>query len=155
MKRIVVHVTHSSKGAALPASAVARLVRAICRRFRLAGATVGITVMNDRLIRRLNGRFLKKNRCTDCLSFDLSEPRSESGRVFEIIVNGQKAKREACLRGHSPRAELALYIVHGLLHNFGFDDSTSAQAAEMHAMEDEILRQQGFGPVYYRVAPGK
>jgi rRNA maturation RNase YbeY len=69
-------------------------------------------------------------------------------KSFDIIVNAQKAVSEAKKRGHSPQAELALYITHGLLHNLGFDDLTAKKAKLMHRLEDEILQQQGFGRVY-------
>jgi probable rRNA maturation factor len=58
------------------------------------------------------------------------------------------AVKQANMRGHSSEAELALYITHGLLHNFGFDDSTQKQAEKMHNIEDQILQQLGYGPVY-------
>jgi probable rRNA maturation factor len=58
------------------------------------------------------------------------------------------AVRQANLRGHSSEAELALYITHGLLHNLGFDDSTQGQAEKMHNIENEILQQLGYGPIY-------
>jgi probable rRNA maturation factor len=41
--------------------------------------------------------------------------------------------------GADPRDELALYIVHGLLHLCGYDDSTEELAEAMHRREDEIL----------------
>ncbi len=58
------------------------------------------------------------------------------------------AVREAVLRSHSSKAELALYVTHGLLHNVGFDDSTKEKAKKMHDAEDEILQQLGYGSVY-------
>ena len=58
------------------------------------------------------------------------------------------AHRQARLRGHNAQAELALYILHGLLHNLGFDDVTAAKAAKMHKAEDDILKKFGFGVVY-------
>ena len=42
-----------------------------------------------------------------------------------------------------PREELALYIVHGLLHLCGHDDTTESGAAEMRRREDEILSASG------------
>ena len=51
-------------------------------------------------------------------------------------------------RGHDAEAELALYVVHGLLHNIGYDDLTEADARKMHGMEDEILECFGYGTVY-------
>ena len=68
--------------------------------------------------------------------------------MFELVVNGEMAVRQAKLRGHSGEAELALYVTHGLLHNLGFDDSTQNRAKKMHDTEDEILEQVGYGAVY-------
>jgi len=74
--------------------------------------------------------------------------RSKDLKLFELVVNGEMAVKEAACRGHSDEAELALYITHGLLHNLGFDDSTPDQAQKMHDAEDEFLQQHGFGLVY-------
>ncbi len=136
-----------SRELACPEQKLRKLVRAICGRFGLTNATVGIAVVDNRHIRKLNEKFLRRKAVTDCLAFDLSQPDDEH-RLFELIVNGQKAKTEAAKRQHSAQAELALYITHGLLHNLGLDDHRPAQARKMHRLEDEILKQQGFGPVY-------
>jgi probable rRNA maturation factor len=100
-------------------------------------------------MQELNTQFLNHQTTTDCLSFDLSDEAEES-KIFELIVNGEMAVRQADSRGHSSEAELALYITHGLLHNLGFDDSTPEQARTMHDTEDEILQQMGYGFVYNR-----
>jgi probable rRNA maturation factor len=126
-----------------------KLVRGICKRFKLSGATVSIAIVDNAQMRKINARFLNRKSVSDCLSFDLTDDqRPESAKSFELIVNGEKAVEQARLRGHSGEAELALYVTHGLLHNLGFDDSTPTQAKEMHATEDEILQQLGYGLVY-------
>ena len=127
-----------------------KLVETTCKRFKLHQAQVSIAIVDDAEIIELNKKFLKSNRTTDCLSFDLSSP-SDSQKIFELIINAEMAIREAYLRGHSGESELALYITHGLLHNLGFDDSTEQQAEKMHQTEDEILQQQGYGLVYNKV----
>jgi probable rRNA maturation factor len=124
-----------------------KLVGAICSRFGLANVTVSIAIVDNKQIRILNKKFLHRKTVTDCLAFDLSEPDSDH-RLFELVINGQKAKSEAAKRHHSALAELALYVTHGLLHILGFNDLLLAQAKKMHQLEDEILQQQGFGPVY-------
>ena len=139
--------------------ALQNLVETVCNRFgreEPAGTRceISIVVVDDTQIRDLNDRFLKHKKTTDCLSFDLSSgaEQSQAGRpatrMFEIVVNGEMAARQGSLRGHSSEAELALYIVHGLLHNLGFDDATSDEAQAMHEAEDEILQQLGYGSVY-------
>jgi probable rRNA maturation factor len=143
------------------------LVRAVLKRFKVSRATVSIVVVGDARIRKLNKRFLNRNFSTDCLSFDLSDDdadtsvfsdlpisirnrrsKVQSPRLFELVVNGERAVKEARSRGHSSEAELALYLIHGLLHNLGFDDSEAAEAQRMHRTEDEILHELGFGSVY-------
>jgi probable rRNA maturation factor len=110
---------------------------------------VSIAIVDDTEIRKLNSKFLNRKSITDCLSFDLSDSQDpKSPKTFELIVNGEMAVRQANMRDHSPQAELALYITHGLLHNLGFDDSSDSKAKKMHAMEDKILQQLGYGLVY-------
>jgi probable rRNA maturation factor len=139
-----------------------KLVKVTCGRFNLTAATVSVAIVDDSQIRRLNRRFLSKNYPTDCLSFDLSDgqrasksarnthhPNADSkGRYFDLVVNGERAVREASRRGHSAEAELALYTLHSLLHNLGFDDATERGANKMHKIEDQILQGHGYGFVY-------
>lgn len=147
-----------------------KLVTTVCRRFggrQSAEATyeIGIAIVDDAEITKLNARFLGRNATTDCLSFDLSDARQKTeGRrqksdvklrtsdvrplTYELIVNGEMAARRAASRGHCGQAELALYITHALLHNLGFDDRTRAQARKMHEAEDKILQELGYGLVY-------
>jgi rRNA maturation RNase YbeY len=135
------------RGFTCPRLKLKKLVKAVCGRFGLADAAVGIVIVGNNQIRRLNKKFLHRKTNTDCLAFDLSES-PKGHRQFELVVNGQKAKSEAAKRGHSFEAELALYVTHSLLHNLGFDDYNPAEAKKMHRLEDEILRRHGFGTVY-------
>ncbi|HUT28921.1 MAG TPA: rRNA maturation RNase YbeY [Sedimentisphaerales bacterium] len=159
---IVFQITRDFSGIEFSARRLKRVVKMTCERFKLIRATVGIAIVDDREIRRLNRRFLKRNSATDCLSFDLSDGqesprlrktggakgRRRPVRAFELVLNGERAVREAKQRGHSAEAELALYAVHGLLHNLGFDDSTEEGARLMHVTEDQILQRHGYGSVY-------
>lgn len=138
-------------------SKLERLITSVCRRFggfhsEETAYEISLGIVDDVEITKLNNQFLGRNVTTDCLSFELSDditpPIGGNPRTLDLIVNGQMALREADLRGHSAEAELALYVVHGLLHNFGFDDCTPSQAREIHEAEDKILQELGYGPVY-------
>jgi probable rRNA maturation factor len=148
MRHVTVQITKNCKATGLSSTKLASLVKLVCRRFNVSNAAVSIAVVGDATIRRLNKQFLNRRRSTDCLSFDLSDDDTKAQKSFDIVVNAERADRYARIRGHSVRAELALYVTHGLLHNLGFDDSTPARAAKMHKMEDNILRQARFGAVY-------
>ena len=148
---IQVQVTNHFEPLPVDASQLKRLVRTVCRRFGVLYARISIGIVDDAEISLLNERFRGHPGATDSLSFDLSdETEPDAAQVFDLIVNGEQATREAARRGHGARAELALYIAHGLLHHLGFDDATARQAREMHRTEDEILQQLGYGLVYNR-----
>src|SRR5207249_7216590 len=55
------------------------------------------------------------------LSFPLSDPKAKrlSG---ELVIGAEVALAQATERGHDVQAELALYVIHGLLHLSGGDD---------------------------------
>jgi len=124
---------------------VIKLVKKTSRLFGLRKAQINIEIADDKRIVAVNKSFLKRSSITDVISFDTSE---DGEKNFDIVVNAQLAQRQAETRGHSSEAELTLYIIHGLLHQLGFDDMTSRKAAKMHRTEDEILRKAGFGVVY-------
>jgi probable rRNA maturation factor len=167
-KNIVIQIARYFDGLDVHTPKLRKLVKTVCSRFKLSKATVSIAIVNNDEIKRLNKQFLNRNTTTDCLSFNLSdeqgrvakrgvrkqqeknvpEPGRTAGKIFELVVNGEMAAKEANVRGHSTEAELALYITHGLLHNIGFDDSTQAEAKKMHETEDEILQQLGYGLIY-------
>lgn len=88
---------------------------------------------------------------TDVLTFDLGSDRTQHLVDAEIIICAEVARRQAARRGGTSRqfhAELALYLVHGILHLAGFDDHNSHAATRMHAREDALLRAMGLGSVY-------
>ena len=159
---IILHLTETFKDVRVPVPKLRKLAKIVCDRFGNIKTPdmryeVSIAVVDDIQIRELNDRFLHRKKTTDCLSFDLSDGHEKepttgnpASRMLELVVNGEIAARQADLRGHSSEAELALYITHGLLHNFGFDDATPGQARKMHAAEDEILQRLGYGFVYNR-----
>ncbi len=125
-----------------------RLIQQVCERFQRLNGNVSLALLSDEHMIALNQRFMQLDLTTDCFSFDLSDESDAGVFCFEVIVNAQMAVREAGRRGHAAEAELALYVVHGLLHNLGYDDLIESEAEKMHRMEDEILECFGYGTVY-------
>ena len=154
--RITVLITQHFMPLRVDLARLRKLVRTVCRRFGVERAVVSIGIVDDAEITMLNRRFLHHRGTTDCLSFDLSDAAEPNApRVFDLVVNGARAVREAVRRGHEAEAELALYVTHGLLHALGFDDATAAQAKKMHRTEDELLLHLGYGLVYNKDVPAQ
>jgi len=147
-QQVTVQIAELCDKADLSASRVQQLVNAVWTRFGTTKAIVSIAIVDDERISRLNEQFLKRRRTTDVLSFNLSDSQNPSEKCFEIIVNAQLAARCAKHAQHSPQDELALYIVHGLLHQLGFDHQKPDQAEKMHQAEKQILQQLGYDFVY-------
>ncbi|MFA5292951.1 MAG: rRNA maturation RNase YbeY [Phycisphaerae bacterium] len=126
---------------------IINLIRQAAEHFNLKKAQINIAIVDDERIININRRFLDKSSTTDVISFDVSD-ETDKEKFFDIAVNAQMAARQAKTRGHDGQAELALYVLHGLLHHLGFDDITVRQAAKMHRTEDDILKKFGFGAVY-------
>jgi len=124
------------------------LAESVCNRFSVSKAAVSIAIVNDEAIAVINKQFLDHTGPTDVISFDLSDDDEAAERNFEIVINADQAARQAAERPHDTEAELALYITHGLLHNFGYDDHEEEDYKKMHKIEDEILTQQGYGIIF-------
>jgi len=149
---IIIELTKNFKDIDISLLKIKKMAKAVCNRFARDESQdtryeISIAIVDDNEIRALNKQFRSSKSVTDCLSFDLSGDEKGS-KIYDLVVNGEMAVRQANLRGHSSEAELALYITHGLLHNLGFDDSAKKQARKMHETEDEILQEFGYGLVY-------
>lgn len=142
---VKVNIFKQGKSIPFKKAGVVELVQKTSHKFGLRKALINIEIVNDKRIVEVNKEFLKKCSVTDVISFDVSDA---DDKIFDIIVNAQLAQRQAKLRGHSFEAELVLYILHGLLHQLGFDDLTVRKAEKMHKTEDLILQEFGFGVVY-------
>jgi probable rRNA maturation factor len=104
-------------------------------------AEVSLAFVDNATIHRLNKQFLDHDEPTDVLSFPLSEGK---GRLSgELVIGAEVAQAQAEARGHDVQAELALYVIHGLLHLCGYDDQTETGAAEMRERERHYLGQLG------------
>jgi probable rRNA maturation factor len=105
-------------------------------------AEISLALVDNRTIHQLNKRYLQHDEPTDVLSFPLSEPDARR-LAGELVIGVEIAKEQADQRGHAVEAELALYVIHGLLHLCGYADETAGGAAAMRERERHYLQQLG------------
>ena len=103
---------------------------------------ISLAFVDNPTIQQLNQRYLQHDEPTDVLSFPLSE-RGVSRLAGELVIGAEVAQTQAAVHGHELEAELALYVIHGLLHLCGYDDRNDAGAAEMRQREKHYLQQLG------------
>src|SRR5689334_1968734 len=78
-------------------------------------AEISLAFVDNPTIQQLNKRYLEHDEPTDVLTFPLSEANARR-LAGELVIGAEVARSEAEARGHPVEAELALYVVHGLLH---------------------------------------
>jgi probable rRNA maturation factor len=105
-------------------------------------ASISIALVDQATIHAINRSHLGHDWPTDVISFPLSEP-SDPTLAGEIVVSAEMATAAAARIGVEPRDELALYVVHGLLHLCGYDDTSEPEAAAMRRREHERLAACG------------
>lgn len=125
-----------------------RRLGAAWARLKRAPAKISVAVVSVPTMTRLHRQFLGKRTGTDVLAFETSHDAFNRVAEGEIVICLDMARRQARQRGHPVENELLLYALHGLLHLCGYVDATPAQAARMHAAEDQILKSIGVGPVF-------
>jgi len=127
-----------------PRAAVLRWARAA-----LQGGEAQVTVrfVDTEEGRELNQRFRGKDYPTNVLSFVYHVPE-EAGLVGDLVLCAPVVAREAAEQGKPLAAHYAHLIVHGMLHLQGYDHEDEAQAAEMEALERDVLGRLGFPDPY-------
>ena len=66
----------------------------------------------------------------------------------DIVICGPVVEREALEQGKNAADHWAHMLVHGALHLLGYDHEASEEAAEMEAMEKNILASGGVADPY-------
>lgn len=127
-------------------TALRRAVDAALRHGGRAGVELSVVLVDDRTLADLHGRCLGDPSPTDVMSFDLSDELDSDGPVGEVVVSVERARAVAAERGVAAERELALYLVHGVLHLCGFDDVDEAERERMRAAEAEVLASLGYPP---------
>jgi probable rRNA maturation factor len=126
---------------------------------------VSLLFVDEAAIAALHEQFLGKSGPTDVLSFPIEDEPGPTGRspdlggsgpgaspregtltlLGDVVICPTVAARNAKEHEVSLDDELALLVVHGLLHLLGMDHTEDAEAERMEALEQQLLNR------YYRV----
>ena len=128
---------------------------------------VSLLFVDEATIASLNERFLDEQGPTDVLAFPIDDDADRSGRspdeggtgpgsieagtgrlllLGDVVICPAVAARSAVDHGVTFDDEIALLLVHGLLHLLGMDHQADAEAERMERREQQLLA------LYYRVA---
>ena len=94
---------------------------------------ITVCFVTDVLIKKLNLKYLRHSGPTDVISFDISDDSKEF--MADIVVSADTAIRNALIYNTTPKQEILLYAIHGILHLIGYDDSNPKQRMIMRKKE--------------------
>ncbi|MDQ6840481.1 MAG: rRNA maturation RNase YbeY [Actinomycetota bacterium] len=139
-----------------------RLAEAVLAEEGVGDAEVSMLFVDEVAIADLNKRFLGRDGPTDVLAFPIDEDPGEGGRspdsggsgpgfnaepseapslLGDLVICPAVAHRNAPEHAGTYTDEVALLIVHGLLHLLGMDHAEEDEAEAMEARERALLQR--------------
>ncbi|HEV3367641.1 MAG TPA: rRNA maturation RNase YbeY [Acidimicrobiales bacterium] len=144
------------------------LARSVLEAEGVVGDTeVSLLFVDEATIASLNERFLETQGPTDVLAFPIEDEADRSGRspdeggtgpgsieadtgrlllLGDVVICPAVAALNAVEHGVTFDDEIALLVVHGILHLLGMDHEVDAEAERMELREQQLLAR------YYRMA---
>ena len=112
---------------------------------------VSLVFTDPETVQRLNRDYRGVDEPTDVLAFYML-PQKEADdsfalppdgvtRLGEVIISYPQAAEQAKEQGHSTERELALLVIHGILHLLGYDHEKPAEESKMRERERELLEK--------------
>jgi len=89
---------------------------------------------------RLNRDFLGHEGSTDVVTFNLAETSQHEFLYGEIFICLDDARAQARQFRTTWQSELVRYLLHGVLHLLGYEDSKIAARRKMKQKENSLLR---------------
>ncbi len=119
-------------------------LKEICQKIlsdmKMPNAEVSLLLVNDTYIKKINKKYLNRDRPTDVIAFSMLEGKefnvSTPTKVLgDIIISVDTAKKQAREYKHSLNREIKILFIHGLFHLFGYDDTSEKSKKAMMRME--------------------
>lgn len=114
-----------------------------------ARTEMGLVISTNERVQQLNRDYRGRDEPTDVLAFSAREeadglppfipPPDGVLHLGEVIISYPQALIQAEEHGHPLKKELAILLIHGLLHLLGYDHEKSDAERKMQAREKELL----------------
>ena len=112
---------------------------------------VSLVFTDSETVRQLNRDYRGVDEPTDVLAFymlpqkevddSFALPPDGVTRLGEVIISYPQAVEQAREQGHSTEKELALLIIHGILHLLGYDHEEPEEESKMRERERDLLER--------------
>ncbi len=117
-------------------SVLEQIAQQTIKRVNLYFDNLAVVFVDDDYIKELHGKYLDDHSATDVMTFDL---RDDEGEEAEIYISVDTAVRVAEELGIKPQQELIRYMIHGILHLAGYEDSEEEKRVIMKKEENRLV----------------
>ncbi len=108
---------------------------------------LGLVIASQERVQQLNQSYLGRDEPTDVLAFPMLpgvsspfvQPPDGVLHFGEVIISYPQAVIQAKEHRHSVKREIAILIIHGVLHLLGYEHDKPELERQMRAKEKEIL----------------
>jgi probable rRNA maturation factor len=131
-----------------------RLAHEILRRLNHPTAECSVLLVDDEAMAALNASYRRVAGPTDVLAFPMREGRFAglAGELLgDVVISVETAARQAGRAGL--QAELALLLIHGILHLLGYDHGTPGERRTMWRKQGALLTALGLPRVRLKGGP--
>jgi len=123
-----------------------RVARTALRRIGNKECEINLIFVSSQRIRSLNSRYFGRDRATDVIAFPAGDdPLRKKGKsrkfLGEVVISSDRAAVNSRIYGFSFMEEVALCVIHGILHLAGYEDSTDKGRSSMRKKENDILQE--------------
>lgn len=112
---------------------------------------VSLVFTDSETVKQLNRDYRGVDEPTDVLAFymlpqkladsSFALPPDGITRLGEVIISYPQTAAQAKEQGHSPEKELALLVIHGILHLLDYDHEEPEEESKMREKERELLER--------------
>lgn len=126
-------------------STLAHLTERVLSAVGESRSELSLELIGERRMRRLNREYRKKDRPTDVLAFPIREAvmprgmRPVTQMLGDVVISLPTAVRQAREARRSIDDELAMLLVHGVLHLCGYDHERNQREAARMARRERAL----------------
>jgi probable rRNA maturation factor len=137
-----------------------KIADALLTELEIEKAEIGICLVAAPEMTRLNETFLKHKGSTDVIAFDYRDSVGQASSLSHSKLQEVRDRQDACPTLHGEifvcvdeavlqarkfgtnwQSEIVRYLVHGVLHLLGFDDSSAGVRREMKREENRRLSE--------------
>jgi probable rRNA maturation factor len=122
---------------------IIRVARTILKELNHSDKEISILFVDDRQIRALNNKFLKRNFPTNVISFPMAQGEFSEitpHLLGDVVISVETAMKEAQESGLSLEQEVVLLLIHGILHLTGYDH-TRGNRKQMEKVQEGLFKR--------------